>query len=174
MNIYFTDRMSLFKTHDISIIQYWLDDPEPSIVTRNGMDYIQNGVDDVVFMNIVYPNDVIANIHVSWLDPHKVRRMTVVGSKKMVVYDDIAENKIIIYDKGIDRMAILGQQMDFDSPGTFSFNHRSGDVIMPRIKWTEPLKTEIEHFVDCIQNGTECLTGTLHAEKVVHILEQSV
>jgi len=159
--------------HDISIIQYWLDDPDPVHVARNGMDYVQEGIDDVVFMNIEYPDNIMANIHVSWLDPHKIRRMTVVGSKKMVVYDDIAENKITIYDKGIDRMAILGEHMDFDNPSTFSFNHRSGDVVMPKIKWIEPLKTEIAHFVDCIQNGTDCITDSTHAAKVVHILERA-
>ena len=153
--------------------KYWLDEPEPVRVIRNGMDYVQNGIDDIVFMNIEYPDNILANIHVSWLDPHKIRKMTVVGSKKMVVYDDIAENKIIIYDKGIDRMAILGENMDFDNPSTFSFNHRSGDVTMPKIKWIEPLKTEIAHFVDCIQNGTDCITDPAHAEKVVRILEMA-
>jgi len=157
--------------HDVSIIQYWLNEPEPVSVSRSGQAYVQDGIDDVVFLNINYPGNIMAHIHVSWLDPHKIRRMTVVGSKKMVVYDDIAENKIIIYDKGIDRMAILGEDMDFDNPTTFSFNHRSGDVIMPKIKWAEPLKTEIEHFVDCIQNGTKCITDAMHAEKVVRILE---
>ena len=156
--------------HDISIIQYWLGEPEPVSVLRNGMDYVQNGVDDVVFLNIDYPNDVMANIHVSWLDPHKIRRMTIVGSEKMVVYDDIAENKITIYDKGIDRMAVLGEYMDFDNHSTFTFNHRSGDVVMPKIKWREPLRVEIEHFVDCIQNGTPCLTDPNHAKQVVSIL----
>ena len=156
--------------HDISIIQYWLGNPAPLTVTRSGMDYVQNGVDDVVFMNIVYPNNVMANIHVSWLDPHKIRKMTVVGSKKMVVYDDIAENKIAIFDKGIDRMAVLGENMDFDNPNAFQFNHRSGDVVLPKIKWEEPLKVEINHFMDCISNGVDCLTGVKHAQEVVRIL----
>ena len=159
--------------HDISIIQYWLSDPEPITVKRQGMAYVQKGIDDVVFLNITYPNRVLANIHVSWLDPHKIRRMTIVGSKKMVVYDDIAENKIMIYDKGIDRMAVLGEHMDFDNPNTFTFNQRSGDVIMPKINWVEPLKTEIAHFVDCIQKGTDCITDPTHAGKVVHILEMA-
>ena len=158
--------------HDISIIQYWLNEPKPISDSRNGMAYVQEGVDDVVFMNIEYPDNVIANIHVSWLDPHKIRRMTIVGSEKMVAYDDIAENKIAIYDKGIDRMAVLGEHMDFDDPSTFTFNHRSGDVVLPKIKWQEPLKVEIEHFVDCIQNGAECLTDARHAVKVVNILEK--
>ncbi len=156
--------------HDISIIQYWLDEPEPVNMTRKGMDYVQNGVDDVVFMNIEYPNSVMAHIHVSWLDPHKIRRMTVVGSKRMVVYDDIAKNKITIYDKGIDRMAVLGERMDFDDPSTFLFNHRDGDVTIPKIKWVEPLKSEIQHFFDCILNNEPCITGADHAAKVVNIL----
>ena len=156
--------------HDVSIIQYWLNEPEPVSVSRSGQAYVQDGIDDVVFLNINYPGNIMAHIHVSWLDPHKIRRMTVVGSKKMVVYDDIAENKIIIYDKGIDRMAILGEDMDFDNPTTFSFNHRSGDVVMPKINWCEPLQKEIAHFIESILKGTPCLTDAKHAEKVVKIL----
>jgi len=159
--------------HDISIIQYWLGDPKPVSILRRGMDYVQNGVDDVVFLNVVYPKNIMANIHVSWLDPHKVRQMTVVGSKKMVIYDDIAQNKIAIFDKGINRMAVLGENMDFDKPNDFQFSHRSGDVLLPKIAWQEPLKVEIEHFIDCITNGAECVTGVEHAKKVVQILSTS-
>ena len=97
--------------------------------------------------------------------------MTVVGSKKMVVYDDIAENKIAIYDKGIDRMAVLGENMDFDNPNTFNFSHRSGEVILPKVNWVEPLNTEVTHFVDCILNDKPCLTDADHAQEVVRILE---
>ncbi len=159
--------------HDISIVQYLLDDLEPISVSRKGMDYIQKGIEDVAFLYIEYPKKIIAHIHVSWLDPRKVRRMTVVGSKKMVVYDDIAENKIAIYDKGIDRMAILGQNMDYDTSDFFKFNYRSGDVLLPKIDFEEPLKVEIEHFLDCIKNGTPCLTGPEHAKKVVKILSSA-
>ena len=134
------------------------------------MAYVQDGIDDVVFMNIHYPKNILVNIHVSWLDPHKVRRMTVVGSDRMVVYDDLSDNKIAIYDKGIDRMAVLGEHMDFDNSSAFSFNHRSGDVVFPEIQWQEPLKVEIRHFLDCILNGTPCLTGVGHAKSVVRIL----
>ena len=88
----------------------------------------------------------------------------------MVVYDDIAENKVTLFDKGIDRMAVLGEHMDFDNPNKFSFNHRTGDVLSPNIDWKEPLKLEIEHFVDCIRNGTQCLTGLEHAKRVVSVL----
>ena len=78
------DALWNFAPHDISIIQYWLGDPTPVSISRLGMDYMQDGIDDVVFLTVVYPNKVIANIHVSWLDPQKVRKMIVVGSKKMV------------------------------------------------------------------------------------------
>jgi len=164
------DALWNFAPHDVSIVQYLLGDPSPISIVRHGMDYVQSGIDDVVFLNIVYPNKVMAHIHVSWLDPHKVRRTIVVGSKKMVVYDDIDENKIAIYDKGIDRMAVLGENMEFDNPDFLKFNHRSGDVLLPKIQFEEPLKLEIAHFIDCIQSEVECLTGTEHAKKVVEIL----
>jgi predicted dehydrogenase len=156
--------------HDISIIQYLLGNPTPISVKKNGMDYVQDGIDDVVFMDIVYANKIMAHIQVSWLDPHKIRRLTVVGSRKMVVYDDMADNKIAIYDKGIDRMAVLGENMDFDNNGFSKFNHRSGDILLPKIQYEEPLKKEIAHFVDCIQNGVTCVTGPEHALEVVRIL----
>ena len=158
----------------VRVIQYWLHDASPLTIHRHGLDFIQNGVDDVVFLNIVYPKKVMANIHVSWLDPHKIRRMTVVGSKKMVVYNDIADNKVAIYDKGIDRLAKLGENMDFDAHGFQEFAHRSGDVLLPKIDFKEPLKVEIDHFLDCILNGTKCLTGPSHALNVVKILAESV
>lgn len=158
--------------HDISIIQYWLNDPIPIEVSRQGMSFVQNNIDDVVFMNIKYPGNIIANIHVSWLDPQKIRKMTVVGSKKMIHYDDIADSKITIYDKGIDRMATLGENMDYDKDNSYFFQYRSGDIFIPKIKEEEPLKIEISHFVDCITNSTKCITDSAHAEKVVKILEQ--
>ncbi|MBM4196802.1 MAG: Gfo/Idh/MocA family oxidoreductase [Gammaproteobacteria bacterium] len=156
--------------HDISILQYLLGDPDPVQCTRHGMAFIQPGVDDVVFLNIVYPNRIMANIHVSWLDPSKIRCMTVVGSKKMAVYDDVADHKIAIYDKGIDKVAVLGKDMDFDYTDFFKFQHRSGDVLFPKIDFKEPLGQEINHFLDCIQLGTECMTGSKHAAKVTAIL----
>jgi len=164
------DALWNFAPHDISIIQYWLGDPWPESVQRFGQSFVQKGIDDVVFLNVRYGDGVMANIHVSWLDPHKVRTMTVVGSKKMVVYDDVAENKIAIYDKGIDRMAVLGENMDYDNQHFQTFNHRSGDVLLPKINFKEPLKVEIDHFLDCIENGTPCMTGIDHARKVLEIL----
>jgi predicted dehydrogenase len=167
------DALWNFAPHDISIIQYWLDDPEPISIGRQGMAYMQEGIDDVVFLTLEYPGKVIANIHVSWLDPQKVRKMIIVGSRKMVVYDDIAENKILIYDKGIDRRAILGENMDFDNPEGPQFHYRSGDILMPEVKFAEPVRVEADHFVNCIRNSEEPLTGLGHARTVVSILERA-
>jgi predicted dehydrogenase len=167
------DALWNFAPHDISIIQYWLGDPEPISIGRQGMAYMQEGIDDVVFLSLEYPGKVIANIHVSWLDPQKVRKMIIVGSRKMVVYDDIAENKLVIYDKGIDRRAILGENMDFDNPKGIQFDYRSGDILMPDVKFAEPIRVEAEHFVDCIRHSREPLTGLSHARTVVSILERA-
>lgn len=156
--------------HDVSIIQYLLGNPVPVSVTSYGMDYIQKDIADVVFMNIVYPGKIMANIHVSWLDPHKIRKTTVVGSRRMVVYDDVADDKIAIYDKGIDEVAELGKNMDYDNLPVFKLNYRSGDLIYPKIKFDEPLKVEVDHFMDCIEKKTSCLTGPDHAINVVKIL----
>jgi predicted dehydrogenase len=167
------DALWNFAPHDISIIQYWLGNPEPISIGRQGMAYMQEGIEDVVFLNLEYPGKVIANIHVSWLDPQKVRKMIIVGSRKMVVYDDIAENKLLIYDKGIDRRAILGENMDFYNPRVPLINYRTGDILMPEVKFAEPVRIEAEHFVNCIRNSQEPLTGLSHARTVVSILERA-
>ncbi len=167
------DALWNFAPHDISIIQYWLGDPEPLNVFRQGMDYTQHNIDDVVFLSLVYPGKIMANIHVSWLDPQKVRKMIVVGSRKMVVYDDVADDKITIYDKGIDRRAVLGENMDFDHPPRVEYSYRTGDILLPQVKFVEPLKVEAEHFLDCIRKGVEPMTGIDHARTVVSILERA-
>jgi predicted dehydrogenase len=167
------DALWNFAPHDISIVQYWLGDPAPIGIHRVGMDFMQKGIDDVVFLSLVYPKKIIANIHVSWLDPQKVRKIIVVGSRKMVVYDDIADDKIAIYDKGIDKEAILGKNMDYDDPRPEHFSYRSGDIVLPNINFAEPLRLEAEHFLDCVRNGKKPMTGTPHARNVVSILEQA-
>lgn len=159
--------------HDISIIQYLLGEPTPQRVQRQGMSYIQEGIDDVVFLHIEYPRQVMAHIHVSWLDPHKIRQMTIVGAKKMAIYDDVAESKLAIYDKGIEPLAVLGEKMDYDPIGFRSFTYRSGDILLPRVNGVEPLKAEIDHWLDCMLHKTPCLTGPAHAAQVVRILEEA-
>jgi predicted dehydrogenase len=88
----------------------------------------------------------------------------------MAVYDDVADAKIAIYDKGIEPKAVLGERMDFDKPNPMQFTHRSGDILLPKVDFREPLKVEIDHFLDCIENGIPCLTGCDHAREVVRIL----
>jgi predicted dehydrogenase len=167
------DALWNFAPHDISMVQYWLGDPEPIKVCRCGMDYVQTGIDDVVFINIEYPKKIIVNIHVSWLDPQKTRKTVIVGSKKMVVYDDASDHKIEVYDKGIDTLAQLGENMDYDNPRPFQFSYRSGDIVVPKIDDSEPLRNQALHFVSCIEKNAAPITGIEHARKVVAILEKA-
>lgn len=166
------DALWNFAPHDVSIIQFLLGEPTPVAVNSFGMDFVQDGIDDVVFLNLRY-DKTLANIHVSWLDPLKTRKLVIVGSKKMIVYDDVAADKITVYDKGIDKFSNLGEDMDFDSSPQLSFRYRSGDVWIPKIDYTEPLQREVEHFLDCIREGKEPLSGPSHSLKVVEILEKA-
>ena len=154
--------------HDISIIQYWLDDPEPLRVQRTGMDYVQKGIDDVVFLNISYQDGIMANVHVSWLDPHKVRQITVVGEKKMIVYDDMEPSeKIKIYDKGIS----LTEPEEIHQ---LLVKYRSGNMLAPNILPTEALKLEVSEFIDQVKSNSAYSDNDLtHGRYVVEILEAS-
>jgi predicted dehydrogenase len=130
--------------HDISIMNYILGSA-PIAVSSSGFSYIRSGIEDVGFLTLRYPNSIVANIHVSWLNPNKIRTTTVVGSKKMLVYDDISSlEKIRIYDKGVDVIP------HYDTFGEFHLSYRYGDIDIPKLEDTEPLKVECQHFVDCI------------------------
>ncbi|MBT8241445.1 MAG: Gfo/Idh/MocA family oxidoreductase [Acidimicrobiia bacterium] len=166
------DALWNFGPHDVSIIEFLLDNERPATVSRTGSAFVQEGIEDVVFVHLNFPSGAMAHVHLSWLDPHKVRRMTVVGSEKMVVYDDIADYKIAIYDKGIDPIAVLGTDMDYDAPNP-QFALRSGDAVFPSFPMREPLSNEIAHWVDAIEDGVPCRTGPDHAELVVDILERA-
>jgi predicted dehydrogenase len=157
--------------HDVSILLYLMGGELPTSVAAHGVDYIQSGIEDVVFATLTWPSRVTAHIQVSWLDPGKVRKMTLVGSRKMVVYDDVSDDKIAIYDKGVDRVPRAGQRMDYDHFNNFQLLHRAGDVLLPRIQFREPLGLEAAHFVECIQTGQEPLTGGRHGRDVVAVLE---
>ena len=151
--------------HDISILTYILG-IEPVSVSAQGMRCVFNNVHDVVYINMVFPGRLLAHIHVSWLDPCKVRRVTVVGSKKMVVYNDIeALEKIKIYDKGVDKPDYT------DSYHDFQFSYRYGDVRIPNIRFTEPLRCECQDFLDSIANHTTPIASGESGLKVVRILE---
>lgn len=157
--------------HDVSILLYLMEGALPASVQATGMDYIQPGIEDVVFATLTWPNRVCAHIQVSWLDPGKVRRLTLVGSRKMVVYDDISDEKIAVFDKGVDRVPKVGERMDYDHFNNYQILHRTGDVLLPRIDFQEPLKVEAAHFLDCLRTGATPLTGPRHARDVVAVLE---
>jgi len=157
--------------HDISIILSLLQQ-EPMVASAKGYSFLQEGIEDVVFLSLDFPGGTGAHIHVSWLDPGKVRRMTVVGSKKMVVYDDTnSEAPLQIYDKGVTRNGIPRDAPAFESFGEFQLLLRAGDVHIPMIPATEPLRDECAHFIDCIANGTRCRSDGLAGLRVVKVLE---
>ena len=157
--------------HDVSILVYLLNASSACEVTATGMDYIQPGVEDVVFATMKWATGAVGQVHVSWLDPGKVRKMTLVGSRKMVVYDDMSDNKITIFDKGFDKIPRIGDDMSFDQSGRPDLKMRSGDIHMPFISGEEPLRAEARHFVECVQTGAPPLSGGDHALQVVALLE---
>ena len=157
--------------HDVSILLYLMDWQLPHSATGSGIDYIQRGIQDVVFANLAWANRVSANIHVSWLDPGKTRKVTVVGSRKMVVYDDVVDEKIAVFDKGIDRVPKAGERMDYDFLNNYQLRQRAGDIWLPRIPFREPLSVETGHFLDCVRTGESPLTGPHHGRCVVSVLE---
>jgi predicted dehydrogenase len=166
-----------FAPHDLSILQYWLGS-DPSSVFARGFSYINQGIADVVFLTLEYPGGIGANIHISWLDPSKVRRMTIVGSRKMVVYDDASPDaKIAIYDKGVSKTPRATSGVEavsmpaYESYGEFQLLLRAGDVLIPRVDFAEPLRLECEHFVDSILRGTDPLTDARSAIGVIRVLE---
>lgn len=151
--------------HDLSIISYILG-TNPLSIEVFGTACVLKGVYDVVHMNLIYPGNILAHVHVSWLDPCKVRRVTVVGSKKMVVYNDIEPSeKIKIFDKGVDTPEYT------DTFAEFQCSYRYGDIIVPNIKFVEPLRQECQHFLDCISSQIPCESSGLDGLKVVKILE---
>jgi predicted dehydrogenase len=151
--------------HDISIMMYLLD-RSPVSVTAQGAMVLSGKVEDVVFLGLNFPGNVVGHAHVSWLDPSKVRSMTVVGSRKMVVYDDVAsEGKVKVYDKGA-YLKSEGPQY-----GEFQYKLHSGDILIPKLDLAEPLRIECEHFVNCVQNGETPLTDGREGLRVVRVLE---
>jgi predicted dehydrogenase len=148
--------------HDVSVVMR-LAGEEPIEAHAHGESYMRPGVEDVVFAYLRFPSGLAAHLHLSWLDPHKERRFTVVGSKQMATFDDMAmEGKVTIYDKGFD-------QQDYASYGEYVM--RSGDIHSPRISNEEPLRIECRHFVESVQSGTEPRSGVDVGVRVVRVLE---
>jgi len=151
--------------HDISIMNYVLDS-SPVSVSSCGYSYIQPGIEDVAFVTLRYPGSVMANIHVSWLNPNKIRKTTVVGSKKMLVYDDVSSlEKIRIYDKGVDVVP------HYDTFGEFQLSYRYGDIDIPKLEDAEPLKVECKHFIDCIEKGAKPRSSGRDGLEVMLVLD---
>ena len=153
-----------FAPHDISVILYLLD-AHPTEVSAVGGDYLQEGIEDVVFLTLRFPNGALAHCHVSWLDPHKIRKFTVVGSKKMAVFDDMEpSDKVWIYDKGVEH------RREFSSFGEF-LSLRFGDIHIPRVEMREPLHIECQHFLDCIDQGKRPLSDGENGLAVLEVID---
>ncbi|HEY2955452.1 MAG TPA: Gfo/Idh/MocA family oxidoreductase [Candidatus Eisenbacteria bacterium] len=152
-----------FAPHDLSVILHLID-LEPVDVVARGSAFLQGRIEDVVFLDLRFPGGKLAHVHVSWLDPHKLRKFTVVGSQKMVVFDDMeASEKVRIYDKGVDREGKIVSYGD-------ALTVRSGDIVIPKISLQEPLAIECRHFVDCIRERKKPLTPGEDGLKVVRVL----
>ncbi|HTV62240.1 MAG TPA: Gfo/Idh/MocA family oxidoreductase [Verrucomicrobiae bacterium] len=153
--------------HDISIIQHIMGDP-PTEVNCRGCAHITPGIEDVTTICLTFPKQRTAIIHNSWLDPRKVREMTIVGSKRMIVYDDVAPlEKIRVFDARVEIPP------HYDTFAEFQYAYHYGDVYVPYVKQEEPLRSECQHFLDCIKNGTTPLTDGKNGLNLVRILEAS-
>lgn len=153
--------------HDLSILMFLLE-ALPTEVNAQGKDFVFKGIYDKVYLNLTFPGGILAHVHVSWLDPDKVRRITVVGSKKMAVYDDIQPlEKIRIYDKGVSILPYT------NSYGDFHCSYRYGDILIPNIRMDEPLRKECQHFINCVQNHSEPCSSGVDGWRVVKVLESA-
>ena len=149
--------------HDVSILLYLLGQ-EPDSVSARGECYLQEGVEDVVFVNLHFADGKMAQVQVSWLDPHKIRQLTIVGSQKMVVFDDMASSdKVRIYDKS-------AEWDEYESYGD-AITLRFGDVVIPHINMAEPLKLEAQQFVECVREGKAPRSDGRDGLRVVRVLE---
>jgi predicted dehydrogenase len=147
--------------HDVSVVLYLADD-EPIEVAAHGESYVRDGIEDVVFCFMRFASGLAAHLHLSWLDPHKERRFTVVGSRRMATFNDMElERKLTIYDKGFDQ----------DARSYGEYITRTGDILSPRIDNTEPLRIECEHFVECALSGAQPRSDGLSGLRVVRVLE---
>ncbi len=148
--------------HDVSVVLH-LAEEEPYEMDARGESYMRPGIEDVVFGYLRFPSGLAAHLHLSWLDPHKERRFTVVGSRRMATFDDMdLERKVTVYDKG------------FDEVGGSSYGEyitRAGDIYSPRIPNREPLRLECEHFVECVREGKTPRSDGASGLRVVRVLE---
>jgi predicted dehydrogenase len=155
--------------HDLSIVHYLLGGP-PKRVSAKGQSYVLPDIEDVVFLLLEFPNDVIVSIHVSWLDPEKIRRVTVIGDKKMAVFDDLEGiEKVRVLDRGVEYNPAT--EREFEDFGSFQLAYRYGDIWAPNIQMTEPLRNQCTHFVESIITGKQPRTSGENGLQVVRVLE---
>lgn len=153
--------------HDISIALF-LVGQAPEKVSAQGAYYLSHRIEDVVFITLTFPGGVVGHIHVSWIDPSKTRKVTVVGSEKMIVYDDLADEGMVkVYDKGVKKIS-NGSGPRY---GEFQYRLHSGDVHLPHIRMTEPLANECRHFIECIRDHKQPLSDGKNGLQVVQVLE---
>lgn len=151
--------------HDVSILLHLLDE-QPQRVSARGIAHLRDGIEDFVFATLEFSNKRTAHLHVSWLDPNKIRRFTIVGSRKMVVFDDVSSSaKIQLYDKGVTKFA---SPQDF---AEFQLQVRTGDLVVPSIPMREPLRMECQHFLDCIHTGKTPISDGVNGLRVTEVLE---
>jgi predicted dehydrogenase len=148
--------------HDVSVVLH-LAHEDPVEVVAHGQSYVRDGVEDVVFCFLRFPSGLSAHLHLSWLDPHKERRFTVVGSQRMATFDDMAsEGKLTVYDKGFDE----------DTNGYGEYITRTGASYSPQVPNIEPLRIECEHFVQCVRTGEQPRSDGASGLRVVRVLEE--
>ncbi|MDZ7374213.1 MAG: Gfo/Idh/MocA family oxidoreductase [candidate division KSB1 bacterium] len=153
-------------THDVSIFNYLLGQ-KPELVSATGASFLQPGVEDVVFISLRYPGGIWANIRASWLDPKKVRQMTVVGTKKMVTWDDLElTSPVAVYDKGANAVQEYADYGEF-----LRITMWEGDVLLPKVQMQEPLKNQNQYFLECLRSGRVERSGPEFSLEVVEVLE---
>ena len=134
--------------HDIAIFNYLFDGPPVAVSARGGK-YLGTNLEDIAFATLEYPQNILVNLHVSWLDPKKVRQITIVGDKKMVVWDDLDHlGPIKLYDKHVERTSTF-----YESYGEFQLLSKEGSITIPKVGITEPLKKQAQHFLECIEKN---------------------
>lgn len=153
--------------HDLSVALKFLNS-KPVAISATGQAFLQNGVEDVCFATVFFEGDKLAHLHASWLDPHKIRKVTVVGSKKMAVIDDMENTeKVRLYDKGVELKP--GESQRYENY-TDAMSIRTGDIVIPKITMKEPLRMECQHFVDCIRTGSTPLSDGRNGLDVVRMM----
>jgi predicted dehydrogenase len=151
--------------HDISILIHILGEMPTQVSTR-GIACVQSAIEDVAYVTLTFPSGILAHVRLSWLDPSKTRRLTVVGRKKMIVYDDVeAHEKLKVYDKRVDTIRRT------DTFGEFQFAYHYGSIVSPYVRFEEPLRLELLHFAECVLEGRQPLTDGRSGLRVVEVIE---